>query len=137
MVPVTCADSWPMPSTVAVACGHVPPCAAALDDNAIAAAVVARHVDEQGWSRLCNGVILFDDGAALLPDGRQLSESGCSCAAIDYWTALLLQKDSGMLWQSSRCPRCMSYDVPRSEGIRCRLLRALTRIAGRSRVVVA
>jgi len=23
----------------------------------------------QGWSLLCNGVILFDDGGELLPDG--------------------------------------------------------------------
>jgi len=25
---------------------------------------------EQGWSRLCNGVILFDDTGQLLPGGR-------------------------------------------------------------------
>jgi hypothetical protein len=25
---------------------------------------------EQGWSLLCNGVIAFDDGGDLLPDGR-------------------------------------------------------------------
>ena len=24
---------------------------------------------QQGWSLLCNGVILFDDGGELLPDG--------------------------------------------------------------------
>jgi len=24
---------------------------------------------EQGWSLLCNGVVLFDDGGALLPGG--------------------------------------------------------------------
>jgi hypothetical protein len=28
---------------------------------------------EQGWSLLCNGVILFDDGGELLPDGRAVS----------------------------------------------------------------
>jgi len=27
---------------------------------------------EQGWSLLCNGVVIFDDGGALLPDGRAL-----------------------------------------------------------------
>jgi hypothetical protein len=27
----------------------------------------------QGWSLLCNGVILFDDGGELLPDGRPVS----------------------------------------------------------------
>jgi hypothetical protein len=27
---------------------------------------------EQGWSLLCNGVVLFDDAGALLPDGREV-----------------------------------------------------------------
>ena len=27
---------------------------------------------EQGWSLLCNGVVIFDDGGALLPDGRAI-----------------------------------------------------------------
>jgi hypothetical protein len=27
---------------------------------------------EQGWYLLCNGVVLFDDGGALLPDQRVL-----------------------------------------------------------------
>ncbi|CAL9409551.1 DUF5999 family protein [Streptomyces pilosus] len=31
--------------------------------------VVAAH-PEQGWSLLCDGVIVFDDTGALLPDGR-------------------------------------------------------------------
>jgi hypothetical protein len=31
--------------------------------------IVASH-PEQGWSLLCNGVVLFDDGGALLPDGH-------------------------------------------------------------------
>ena len=25
---------------------------------------------EQGWSLLCNSVVIFDDGGALLPGGR-------------------------------------------------------------------
>jgi hypothetical protein len=25
---------------------------------------------EQGWCRLCNGVILFDDGLYMAPDGH-------------------------------------------------------------------
>jgi hypothetical protein len=28
---------------------------------------------EQGWSLLCNGVVIFDDGGALLPDGRAVA----------------------------------------------------------------
>lgn len=31
--------------------------------------VVADH-SEQGWVRLCNGVILFDDGFFIAPDGH-------------------------------------------------------------------
>jgi hypothetical protein len=31
--------------------------------------VVAAH-PEQGWSLLCNGVVVFDDTGELLPDGR-------------------------------------------------------------------
>ena len=29
-----------------------------------------RRPPEQGWSLLCNGIVLFDDGGLLLPDGR-------------------------------------------------------------------
>jgi len=28
---------------------------------------------EQGWSLLCNGVILFEDTGELLPDGRVIA----------------------------------------------------------------
>jgi hypothetical protein len=31
--------------------------------------VIAAH-PEQGWSLLCNGVVLFDDTGELLPDGQ-------------------------------------------------------------------
>ena len=34
-----------------------------------AAAVVASH-PEQGWSLLCNGIVLFEDCGEILPDGR-------------------------------------------------------------------
>ena len=27
---------------------------------------------EQGWSLLCNGIVLFDDAGALLPDGQSV-----------------------------------------------------------------
>jgi hypothetical protein len=37
---------------------------------------MAAHVvvsrPEQGWSLLCNGVVVFEDAGALLPDGRVL-----------------------------------------------------------------
>ncbi len=54
------------PSTM---CTHQPTCPAADCSDREAARPVARH-PEQGWSLLCNGVLLFDDTGELLPDGR-------------------------------------------------------------------
>jgi hypothetical protein len=49
-------------------CPHQPRCpAASRRDRAAARVVCARP--EQGWSLLCNGVIVFDDTGELLPDG--------------------------------------------------------------------
>jgi Family of unknown function (DUF5999) len=49
-------------------CTHQPPCPPADHPDRDAARTLASH-PEQGWSLLCNGVILFDDLGALLPDG--------------------------------------------------------------------
>ena len=48
-------------------CTHTPLCPTADDRSSWTAHVVADH-NEQGWSRLCNGVILFDDGYFMAPD---------------------------------------------------------------------
>ena len=53
-------------------CRHRPPCPDALAPGRSAARIVAHHPG-QGWSLLCNGVVLFDDGGALLPDGRAVA----------------------------------------------------------------
>jgi hypothetical protein len=53
-------------------CQHQPACPSADVVGRAAARVVAAH-PEQGWSLLCNGVILFDDEGMLLPDGRAVS----------------------------------------------------------------
>ena len=46
---------------------HQPTCPAASGATSpVAACTVAAH-PEQGWSLLCNGVVLFDDGGYLLP----------------------------------------------------------------------
>lgn len=50
-------------------CVHRPPCPPADSPHAQTAATVASH-PEQGWLLLCNGVVRFDDGGALLPGGR-------------------------------------------------------------------
>jgi hypothetical protein len=49
-------------------CDHVPRCPAAAAPHRLAAHVCVAH-PEQGWSLLCNGVVVFDDGGVLLPDG--------------------------------------------------------------------
>ena len=48
-------------------CQHQPPCPSAEDTDREAAKVLV-SVPEQGWSLLCNGVIVFDDTGELLPD---------------------------------------------------------------------
>ena len=50
-------------------CQHQPPCPTAESADREAARLVAHH-PEQGWSLLCNGVLLFEDTGELLPDGR-------------------------------------------------------------------
>jgi hypothetical protein len=50
-------------------CSHLPACPAADAPDREAALPVATH-PEQGWSLLCNGVVLFDDTGELLPDRR-------------------------------------------------------------------
>ena len=49
-------------------CPHHPPCPSADATDHDAARAVACH-PEQGWSLLCNGVVVFEDYGELLPDG--------------------------------------------------------------------
>jgi hypothetical protein len=53
-------------------CRHQPACPAADATDWDAAHVVSAH-PEQGWSLLCNGVVLFEDTGALLPDLRPVA----------------------------------------------------------------
>ena len=65
------ADRVPVPAHPAVrgACTHEPRCPDAAGPDRDAAHVIACH-PEQGWSLLCNGIVLFDDTGELLPDGQ-------------------------------------------------------------------
>jgi hypothetical protein len=54
-------------------CRHTPSCPTAEASDRDAAHVVSAH-PEQGWSLLCNGIVLFEDFGELLPNGQ-------SCAA--------------------------------------------------------
>lgn len=54
---------------VRLPCLHNPPCPSADAQDRDAAHVIAAH-PEQGWSLLCNGVVVFEDLGELLPDGK-------------------------------------------------------------------
>ena len=53
-------------------CAHVPSCPPASDRQRLLALVSAPHPG-QGWTLLCNGVVVFDDGGMLLPDGSAIA----------------------------------------------------------------
>jgi uncharacterized protein DUF5999 len=46
----------------------------------MAARVTASH-PEQGWSLLCNGILLFDDAGMLLPDGEVIVPAAAATLA--------------------------------------------------------
>jgi hypothetical protein len=67
-------------------CTHQPPCpsAEALDHEA---AHTMACYPEQGWSLLCNGVVLFEDTGELLPDGRVISPHRPTDIQVHYSAA--------------------------------------------------
>jgi hypothetical protein len=49
-------------------CPHTPQCPDPKDpDREAARTIISRP--EQGWSLLCNGIVVFEDTGELLPDG--------------------------------------------------------------------
>ncbi len=75
------ADS--MHGSVGAPCTHTPHCPDASGYDRDAAHVVATH-PEQGWSLLCNGVVLFEDSGEILPDGAciQARRADLTAAAL-------------------------------------------------------
>ena len=61
-------------------CQHQPRCPEWTAPDHLAARIVADQPG-QGWSLLCNRVIVFHDGGELLPDGRAVTPDrvGLSC----------------------------------------------------------
>lgn len=53
-------------------CPHSPLCPSAEAVGREAAHTIAFR-PEQGWSLLCNGIVLFDDTGEILPDGRLIA----------------------------------------------------------------
>lgn len=61
-------------------CTHEPLCPTPDDVDREAARTVACH-PEQGWSLLCNGIVVFEDTGELLPDGRVIDPHRPTTAA--------------------------------------------------------
>ena len=53
-------------------CPHTPPCPDASRLDREAARTIISH-PEQGWSLLCNGIVVFEDTGELLPDGEPIA----------------------------------------------------------------
>ncbi|MET9976295.1 DUF5999 family protein [Streptomyces microflavus] len=64
-------------------CAHTPPCPTADAADRQAARVSDAH-PEQGWDRLCNGVLLFEDTGALLPDGQIIAPARVASLAKPF-----------------------------------------------------
>jgi len=54
-------------------CKHTPSCPLPGAIDRTAAHTIAEHA-EQGWSLLCNGLVVFTDGGELLPPGTVLEK---------------------------------------------------------------
>jgi hypothetical protein len=53
-------------------CTHLPRCPAVEATDALAAAVIVSH-PEQDWSLLCDGMVAFDDGGAITSAGTTIA----------------------------------------------------------------
>ncbi|HEY3952932.1 MAG TPA: DUF5999 family protein [Streptosporangiaceae bacterium] len=53
-------------------CPHTPTCPDAAAPDREAARTIISH-PEQGWSLLCNGIVIFEDTGELLPGGTVIS----------------------------------------------------------------
>jgi hypothetical protein len=53
-------------------CPHTPRCPDPGDPDREAARTVVSH-PEQGWSLLCNGIVIFEDTGELLPGGASIA----------------------------------------------------------------
>src|SRR5271169_2185373 len=71
-------------------CPHSPPCPAPSDPDREAAHTVVSH-PEQGWSLLCNGVVIFEDTGELLPDGASIAPHRPTDLAFDRPTRVIPQ----------------------------------------------
>jgi hypothetical protein len=62
-------EQLPADGAVRASCAHEPNCPDSAGADRDAAQAIVRH-PEQGWSLLCNGIVLFEDSGEILPDGN-------------------------------------------------------------------
>jgi len=84
-----------VPTTPTAPCQHTPPCPTADSPDREAAATIAHH-PEQGWSLLCNGVLLFEDTGELLPNGQIITPHRPCDAAVITDDGLKARKHAGL-----------------------------------------
>jgi Family of unknown function (DUF5999) len=63
-------------------CPHTPHCPEASAPDREAAHTLVSH-PEQGWSLLCNGIVIFEDTGELLPDGALIAPHRPTDLALD------------------------------------------------------
>ncbi len=63
-------------------CPHSPQCPEASAPDREAAHTIVSH-PEQGWSLLCNGIVIFEDTGELLPDGASIAPHRPTDLAFD------------------------------------------------------
>jgi hypothetical protein len=73
-------------------CPHTPPCPAPSAPDREAAHTIVSH-PEQGWSLLCNGVVIFDDTGELLPGGAFIAPHRPTDIAAFYRPAGVVSGD--------------------------------------------
>ena len=105
-------------------CPHTPPCPEPKAPDREAAKTIISH-PEQGWSLLCNGVVVFEDTGELLPDGN--------CIAPHRPTDLKLDLHVAAAKRSPPLPEHRRRPGPPRRGLAPRLERGPQTAAGRIR----
>ena len=90
-------------------CRHPLPCPSWNAPDHAAAHVVAAH-PEQGWTLLCNGVLLCEDTGALLPDGGVIARTGPPTArpAWAIWSCTMNRRSAVTYARRPDYPRARS-----------------------------
>ena len=83
LTPQTTTTTSPADRLPASLCKHIPACPTADSPDREAARVISAHPD-QGWSLLCNAVIVFEDTGELLPGGQVIGPHRLTDGALPF-----------------------------------------------------